>query len=105
MPTIKRIDHIAIVVDDLDSALAFWRDSLGLELQAVEDIPEQGSIVAFMPAGGSEVELVKPTTDDSGVAKYLKSAARVYTTFASKSKISIRPGGVSQKRPPDQRRP
>jgi methylmalonyl-CoA/ethylmalonyl-CoA epimerase len=72
MPTIKRIDHIAIVVDDLDSALGFWRDALGLELQAVEDIPEQASTVAFMPAGGSEVELVKPTTDDSGVARYLQ---------------------------------
>jgi methylmalonyl-CoA/ethylmalonyl-CoA epimerase len=72
MPTIKRIDHIAIVVDDLDSALGFWRDALGLELHAVEDIPEQASTVAFMPAGGSEVELVKPTTDDSGVARYLQ---------------------------------
>jgi len=72
MPTIKRIDHIAIVVDDLDSALGFWRDALGLEIIAVEDIPEQQSIVAFLPAGGSLVELVKPTTADSGVARYLQ---------------------------------
>lgn len=72
MPKIKRIDHIAIVVEDIDSALGFWREALGLELDHVEDIPEQKSIVAFMPAGGSEVELVKPTTDDSGVARYLQ---------------------------------
>jgi methylmalonyl-CoA/ethylmalonyl-CoA epimerase len=72
MPKIKRIDHIAIVVEDIDSALSFWRDILGLELDHVEDVPEQKSLVAFLPAGGSEVELVKPTTDDSGVARYLQ---------------------------------
>ena len=72
MPKIKRIDHIAIVVEDIDTALGFWRDALGLEMDHVEDIPEQKSIVAFLPAGGSEVELVRPTTDDSGVARYLQ---------------------------------
>ena len=72
MPKIKRIDHIAIVVEDIESALGFWRDALGLELDHVEDIPEQKSIVAFLPTGGSEVELVKPTTEDSGVARYLQ---------------------------------
>jgi len=72
MPRIKRIDHIAIVVEDIDSALGFWREALGLELDHVEDVPEQKSIVAFLPTGGSEVELVRPTTDDSGVARYLQ---------------------------------
>jgi len=72
MPKIKRIDHIAIVVEDIESALGFWRDALGLELDHVEDIPEQKSIVAFLPTGGSEIELVKPTTEDSGVARYLQ---------------------------------
>lgn len=72
MPNIKRIQHVAIVVEDIESALAFWRDALGLELQHVEELPEQKSVVAFMPLGQSEVELVKPTTDDSGVARYLQ---------------------------------
>jgi len=72
MPKIKRIDHIAIVVEDIDQALAFWRDALGLELAHVEDVAEQKSIVAFLPTADSEVELVKPTTDDSGVARYLQ---------------------------------
>jgi methylmalonyl-CoA/ethylmalonyl-CoA epimerase len=72
MPKIKRIDHIAIVVEDIESALGFWRDTLGLELDHIEDVPEQKSLVAFLPTGASEVELVKPTTDDSGVAKYLQ---------------------------------
>lgn len=72
MPKIKRIDHIAIVVEDIEAALGFWRDNLGLELDHIEDVAEQKSIVAFLPTGGSEVELVKPTTDDSGVARYLQ---------------------------------
>ncbi len=71
MPTIKQINHIAIVVDDIDSALEFWRDALGLELSHVEDVPDQHSVVAFLPSGQSEIELVKPTTQDSGVARYL----------------------------------
>jgi methylmalonyl-CoA/ethylmalonyl-CoA epimerase len=72
MPKIKRIDHIAIVVEDIDAALSFWRDTLGLELDHVEDVPEQKSIVAFLPTSGSEVELVEPTSEDSGVARYLQ---------------------------------
>ena len=68
---IKRIDHIAIVVEDIDAALSFWRDTLGLDLTHVEDVPEQQSAVAFLPTGSSEVELVKPTSPDSGVARFL----------------------------------
>jgi methylmalonyl-CoA/ethylmalonyl-CoA epimerase len=72
MATIKRIDHIAVVVEDIESTLGFWRDALGLELDHIEDVPEQKSLVAFLPVGESEIELVRPTTDDSGVAKYLQ---------------------------------
>ena len=72
MPKIKRIDHIAIVVENIDAALRFWQDALGLELDHVVEIPEQQSEIAFLPAGGSQVELVRPTTGDSGIAKYLQ---------------------------------
>jgi methylmalonyl-CoA/ethylmalonyl-CoA epimerase len=68
---IKRIDHIAIVVEDIEAALGFWRDALGLPLDHVAQVPEQQSAVAFLPVGGSEVELVQPTTETSGVARYL----------------------------------
>lgn len=71
MPTVKRIHHIAVVVDDMEKSLAFWRDALGIPLDHIQDIPEQKSQVAFLPTGESEIELVKPTTDDSGVARYL----------------------------------
>ncbi len=69
--TTKRINHVAIVVDDIDKALWFWRDGLGLKVTHVEEVPDQDSIVAFLPTGQSEIELVKPTTDDSGIARFV----------------------------------
>lgn len=71
MPTIKRIHHVAMVVDDMDKALSFWRDALGLQMAELRDVPAEQSQVAFLPTGESEVELVMPTTPDSGLAKYL----------------------------------
>ena len=68
---VKRIDHIAVVVDDIETSLAFWRDALGMDMTHLEEVKGQESIIAFLPTGGSEVELVKPTTETSGVAKYL----------------------------------
>jgi methylmalonyl-CoA/ethylmalonyl-CoA epimerase len=71
MPQVKRINHVAVVVDDMEKALAFWRDALGIELHELRDVPAEKSQVAFLPLPGSEVELVRPTSDDSGIAKYL----------------------------------
>ena len=68
---IKKINHVAIIVPDLDSSLAFWRDALGLKVEHVEEVKSQESIVAFLPTGDSEIELVKPTTETSGAAKFL----------------------------------
>jgi len=72
MPKIKKIDHVALVVGDIAEALEFWQDSLGLELDHVDDIPREKSAIAFLPIGSSEIELVQPTDADSGVAKYLE---------------------------------
>lgn len=72
MPAIKKINHVAIIVEDIDEALGFWRDALGLELDHVKDVPAEKSVVAFLSVGGSEIELVQPTSDDSGIAKYLQ---------------------------------
>jgi len=71
MPLIKKINHVAVVVDDMEKALSFWRDALGMELHELRDVPVEKSRVAFLPLEGSEVELVMPTSDDSGIAKYL----------------------------------
>ena len=71
MSKVKAINHIAVVVDDMERSLSFWRDALGMELHELRDVPAEKSQVAFLPLAGSEIELVKPTSDDSGIAKYL----------------------------------
>jgi methylmalonyl-CoA/ethylmalonyl-CoA epimerase len=72
MAKTKKINHVAVVVEDIDAALTFWRDTLGLTLDHVEDVPSQASKVAFLPIGESEIELVQPTVSDTGLAKYLE---------------------------------
>lgn len=71
MPTIKAINHVAVVVENMEKSLSFWRDALGIDLHELRDVPAEKSQVAFLPLAGAEVELVMPTTDDSGIAKYL----------------------------------
>jgi methylmalonyl-CoA/ethylmalonyl-CoA epimerase len=72
-PVGKRIDHIAIVVQDLDAALGVYHDVLGLPLERVEEVPAEKVKVAFLPLsqGDGEVELVQPTADDTGIARFL----------------------------------
>ena len=72
MSQIKKINHVAIVVRDIEESLKFWESAMGLELHHVEDVPSQASKVAFIPIGDSEIELVQPTTEDSGMATYLE---------------------------------
>ena len=67
-----KINHVAIVVQDIDAALNFWEQTFGLKLDHVEDVPSQKSKVAFLPLGESEIELVQPTTSDSGLANFLE---------------------------------
>jgi len=71
MPKIKAVNHVAVVVDDMEKSLSFWRDALGIELHELREVPAESSQVAFLPVGDCEVELVMPTTQDSGIAKYL----------------------------------
>lgn len=68
-----RINHVAIVVRDLDAALRVYRDALGLPLQAVMPIPSDGVRIAFLPVGDSKIELVEPTEPGTGIARYLES--------------------------------
>ncbi len=65
------IDHIGIAVGDLDQSLAFFKDALGLELDAPEDVPAQRVRAHFLQAGEAAIELVEPTSDDSPIAKFI----------------------------------
>jgi methylmalonyl-CoA/ethylmalonyl-CoA epimerase len=68
----KSIHHVAIVVHDLDQALAFYRDVLGLEVAARCQVPEEGVETAFLPIGEAKIELVQPLTKEGGVARFLE---------------------------------
>jgi methylmalonyl-CoA/ethylmalonyl-CoA epimerase len=66
-----RIHHVAVIVERLDPALAFWRDALGLELEVVQEMAGDRVRIAFLPIGESKIELVEPTDDSTGVARFL----------------------------------
>ena len=72
MAKVTRIDHIAVLVSDMEASLRFWQYALGLDLTGLQDVPAEQAQIAFLPAGNSEVELVRPTSDDSGLARYLE---------------------------------
>ncbi len=67
-----RIDHVGIVVQDLEQALEAYQLALGLSLQEIADLPDQKVRVAFLPVGESSIELVQPVTEESGVAQFLE---------------------------------
>ncbi|MFC0188347.1 methylmalonyl-CoA epimerase [Fictibacillus aquaticus] len=68
----ERIDHIGIAVTSLDEALPFYVNVLGLKLEAVEEVAEQGVKVAFLKIGESKIELLEPTDSSSAVAKFIE---------------------------------
>ena len=71
----KRIDHIAIIVRNIEQALLFYRDTLGITPSEVKEVPTEQVRIAFLPMGGpggSEIELIEPTNADSSLAKFLE---------------------------------
>lgn len=68
----KRIDHVAIAVANLEQALPFWADALGLDVTGMETVESERVRVAFLPIGESAIELLEATGDDSPVAKFVR---------------------------------
>jgi methylmalonyl-CoA/ethylmalonyl-CoA epimerase len=66
-----KLNHIAIVVEDIEQALAVYRDGIGLHVENVTEEPAEAVRVAYLPTATGEIELIQPATTDSGVAKYL----------------------------------
>lgn len=66
------IHHVAVVVRDIERALTFYRDALGLEVTERREAPEEGVEIAFLPAGEGEIELLRPLDKQSGVARFLE---------------------------------
>jgi methylmalonyl-CoA/ethylmalonyl-CoA epimerase len=68
-----KVHHVALVVGSIETALGLWRDQLGLELETVMDIGTDRVRIAFLTVGESKIELVEPTDDTTGVARFLAS--------------------------------
>ena len=71
----KRIDHVAIIVRNIEQALVFYRDTLGIPPSEIKEVPTEQVRIAFLPMGGpggSEIELIEPTTLDSSLARFLE---------------------------------
>lgn len=68
-----KVHHVALVVEDIDRALGFWRDMLGLPVELVLPIAHDRVTIAFLTVGESKVELVQPTDDTTGVARFVAS--------------------------------
>src|SRR5215831_7260625 len=70
-----RIDHVAIIVRNIEQALVFYQDTLGLVPRAIKEVPSEQVRIAFLPLGGpggSEIELIEPTTPDSSLSRFLE---------------------------------
>jgi methylmalonyl-CoA epimerase len=65
------LDHVGIAVQDLAKALAFYRDALGLEVDAPEEVASQRVRAHFLPTGSAALELLEATAADSPIARYV----------------------------------
>jgi methylmalonyl-CoA/ethylmalonyl-CoA epimerase len=66
-----RLNHIAIVVTDLDAASATYRDTLGAAVSQPQALPEHGVTVVFVELANTKVELLEPLGEDSPIAAFL----------------------------------
>lgn len=69
---VNKVDHIGIAVKDLDQALNFYENMLGLKSAGTETVEEQKVKVAFLPIGDTEVELLESTAEDGPIARYIE---------------------------------
>jgi methylmalonyl-CoA epimerase len=68
---VGRVHHVAVVVREMNAALRFYRDTLGLAPGPVVPIPPDRVNIAFLPVGEVKIELVEPTDETTGVARFL----------------------------------
>jgi len=71
-PLLTEIDHVAIAVQDLDAAIAFYADTFGATVAHRERVDSDGVEEALLKVADSYIQLLTPTSDDSPVAKYLE---------------------------------
>ena len=67
-----KIDHIGIATNGIDEASTFWRETLGVEIEGIEEVTEQGVRVAMLAVGESRIELLEAIHDKSPIAKFVE---------------------------------
>lgn len=70
---IGKIDHLGIAVTSLEESIPYYEKTLGLKCEHVEEVESQKVKTAFFDVGGTHIELLEPTADDSPIAKFLES--------------------------------
>src|SRR3990170_2960594 len=73
VPLLKKINHVAIAVKNLEEAAPFYQNVLGLDLSGVEVVTAQKTKVGFLKIGESNIELVQPAEPDSPLVKFLET--------------------------------
>ncbi len=71
-PVFGRIDHIGVAVEDLDAAMELYRDRLEMREQHRETVEEFGVEVVLLEVGESHVELLRPLSEETGVARFIE---------------------------------
>jgi methylmalonyl-CoA epimerase len=66
-----QLDHVGIAVSNLDDALQFYLETLGLEIEPPEDIASQRVRAHFISLGDATLELLEATSDDSPIARFV----------------------------------
>jgi methylmalonyl-CoA/ethylmalonyl-CoA epimerase len=69
---IVKVDHIGVAVNSIDTALKFFKDTLGLKLEGSETVAEQKVTTSFLPVGDTEVELLQSTAPDGPIAGFIE---------------------------------
>ena len=69
---VTKVDHIGIAVKDLNKAIKFYEEVLGIKCVDTEEIEEQKVKTAFLPIGDTEIELLESTEADGPIAKHIE---------------------------------
>ena len=70
---IEKIHHVAVIVRDIESSLSLYRDKLGLHVETVLEMEYDHVIIGFLPVGEVKIELVQPTDNTTGSARFLET--------------------------------
>ncbi|MDR1367162.1 MAG: methylmalonyl-CoA epimerase [Candidatus Accumulibacter sp.] len=69
---ISHVEHIGVAVKNLEEAISFWKEKLGIDLYKTEEVAEQKVRIAFFKIGQTKIELLESTTPDGPIAKFIE---------------------------------